>query len=442
MYDYRYEPHRLVFMIDNKSFFASCESLRLGLNPMKSILAVISRQEKSEWGSGLIMAASPQAKKLYGLSNVMRARDIPKEALKKGPKQLQLVEPHMNLYIKRSMQVLDIFRKYAAMEDIHVYSIDESMIDMTKSWRLFGDDPYLVARKIQKDIHDTLGLYTTCGIGENPLLAKLAMDISAKHRKSMIDFWHYIDVPDTIWKIENLEDVWGINKRTAKRLRLLGINNMYDLAHTDPQVLKQEFGVIGEQLFAISWGVDRSIISHKYFPVSKSYGNSQVLSYDYYDQREIEIVIREIGEQVAARIRAHHLKAGRVGISVGYSLAYSQKQDARSGFRIQQTMTPTSDNGELVGELLALFRKKWRGEPVRTLGVDYSQLSQDQNQQLDIFMSLDQQVKRRNFDLTVDKIRKQYGFTSLVKASSLLKGATAIKRSKLVGGHNGGNAYE
>lgn len=77
MYDYKYEPHRLIFMIDNKSFFASCEALRMGLNPMKVCLAVISRQEGANWGSGLIMAASPLAKKKYGLHNVMRAKDLP-----------------------------------------------------------------------------------------------------------------------------------------------------------------------------------------------------------------------------------------------------------------------------------------------------------------------------------------------------------------------------
>ena len=316
MYDYKYEPHRVIFMIDNKSFFASCEALRLGLNPMKVCLAVISRQEGGNWGSGLIMAASPSAKKKYGLHNVMRARDLPS---KKEAPDLILVDPHMNLYIKRSMQVLDIFRKYAADEDIHMYSIDEGMIDMTKSWRLFGDDPYYVARKIQKDIHDALGLYTTCGIGENPILAKLAMDNSAKHKKSMIAFWHYLDVPDTIWNIPKLEDVWGINTRTANHLRRIGINNMYELAHTDPTVLKREFGIIGEQLFAESWGVDRSIISHKYHPKTKSYGNSQVLQRDYFDQRQIEIVIREIGEQVAARIRAHNLRTECVNLFIGYA---------------------------------------------------------------------------------------------------------------------------
>lgn len=435
MYDYRYEEHRLIFMIDNKSFFASCECLRLGLNPMKTALAVVSHQDGAPYGSGLIMAASPLAKQKYGLKNVMRARDLPN---KNQAPDLLLIEPHMNLYIKRSMQVLDIFKKYAADEDIHVYSIDESMIDMTKSWRLFGTDPYLVARKIQKDIHDQLGLYTTCGIGENPLLAKLAMDISAKHRRSMIDFWHYIDVPDTIWKIPQLEDVWGINRRTADHLRRIGINNMYELAHSDPKILKKEFGVIGEQLFAMSWGVDRSVISQKYVPVSKSYGNSQVLNRNYYREREIEVVIREIGEQTAARIRAHHLQTQRVNLMI----RFADWQTGRSGFNVQRKIDSTNNNHELVQELLAIFRRNWHGEPVRAIGVNYGKLRPDDCQQLNFFISPESQQKKRQCDFTVDSLRKKYGFSSVVMASSLLDGATAIKRSKLVGGHNGGNAYE
>ncbi|BBL26932.1 hypothetical protein LDE03_12810 [Lactobacillus delbrueckii subsp. delbrueckii] len=180
-------------------------------------------------------------------------------------------------------------------------------------------------------------------------MAKLAMDISAKHRTSMIACWHYIDVPDTIWKIPKLEDVWGINVKTANRLRRLGINNMYDLAHSDPAILKKEFGVIGDQLFAMSWGVDRSIIKQKYRPKSKSYGNSQILSRDYEDQREIEIVIQEIGDQVAARIRA-------------------------------------------------LFRRKWRGQAVRRLGVTYSNLAPAGCQQLTFFLPPAEQIKQQKRD--------------------------------------------
>lgn len=439
MYDYRYEPHRLIFMIDMKSFYASCEAIRLGLNPMEAELVVMSRQPNSSFNSGLIMAASPMAKKKYGIKNVMRGRDLP--SLRDAP-NLKIISPHMNLYIKRSMEVVSIFEKYAAREDIHVYSIDESMIDMTKSWQLFGKDPYLVARKIQKDIKDALGLYTTCGIGENPLLAKLAMDIEAKHNHSLIAQWHYIDVPDKIWPISKLESIWGIGKRTANHLRNIGINNMYQLAHTDPKILKRQFGVIGEQLFAMSWGVDRSIIANKYKPKAKSYSNSQVLPRDYYNQKEIEIVIREIGEQVASRIRAHNLKTGKVSLMIGYSYSATDFKALRGGFSVQRAITPTCANNSLVATLIALFRANWEDMPVRNIGVAYSALEPDTSQQLTFFKDPKQEIKQRTLDRTVDDLRKKYGFNSVIKASSLMKGATAVNRSQLVGGHNGGNAYE
>lgn len=330
MYDYRYEPKRLIFMIDNKSFYASVESVALGLNPLKTKLVVMSTQKNTN--GGLVLAASPMAKKKYGIKNVMRQRNLP---TKEEAPDLIYVEPHMNLYIQKSMEIIEIFRKYVADEDLHVYSIDESILDMTNSYQLFGKDPFEVARKIQLDIRNQLGIYTTVGIGENPLLAKFALDIDAKKRATMIAFWHYVEVADTIWQISDLTDVWGINKRTAAHLERIGIHNMYELAHTDPVKLKNEFGIIGEQLFAMSWGVDRSLIRDKYIPQARSYGNSQVLPRDYLVQREIEIVIREIGEQVAARIRSRKLQTGLVSLWIGFSYKSSTGKK-RSGFRKQQ----------------------------------------------------------------------------------------------------------
>src|SRR5699024_9865405 len=140
------------------------------------------------------------------------------------------------------------------------------------------------------------------------------------------------DVPDTIWRIPKLEDVWGINTRTANHLRRIGINNVYQLAHTDPAILKKGFGIIGEQLFAESWGIDRSIISHKYHPKTKSYGNSQDIQIDYTKKREIEIVIREIEEQVGTRILAHNLCACKFRLYISYSLSVLDYDNDRDGF--------------------------------------------------------------------------------------------------------------
>lgn len=436
LYDYHYEPKRLIFMIDNKSFYASVESVALGLNPLQSKLVVMSTQKNTN--GGLVLAASPQAKKQYGIKNVMRQRELPS---KKEAPDLIYVNPRMNLYIKKSMEITNIFRKYIADEDLHVYSIDESILDMTNSYRLFGDDPFEVARKIQTEIRETLGLYTTVGIGENPLLAKLALDLDAKKRTSMIAYWHYLEVPDTIWKVKDITDVWGINTRTAVRLEKLGITNMYQLAHTDPKVLHKEFGIIGDQLFAMSWGVDRSMLRDKYLPKAKSYGNSQVLPRDYRSRREIEIVIREIGEQVAARIRKRKLQTGLVSLWIRFSYKSSEGR-GRSGFRKQHKINYTNDNQELVAELIGMFRSNWQGEIVRNVGVDYGSLIPEQAQQLNLFLKPEQQVKYFKFDRTIDQLRKRFGFTAAVKASSLSMGGTAIDRASLVGGHNGGNSYE
>ncbi|MFC6316122.1 Y-family DNA polymerase [Lapidilactobacillus achengensis] len=433
MFDYQQEPVRTIMMIDSKSFYASVESVERGLNPLKSILVVVS-QAPNTGGGGLVLAASPMAKKLYGISNVSRYYELPDD-----PRLLK-VPPRMNLYIKKNLEINAIFQKYAAREDIHVYSIDESMLDLTQSWRLYGRSPQETARKIQQEIRAKVGVYTTVGIGDNPLLAKLAMDIEAKHSHSLMATWHYQTVPDTIWQIQNLTDVWGIGERTAIRLGKLGITNMYQLAHTDPYALQANMGVIGAQLFATAWGIDRSIIAQKYHPISKSYGNSQVLPRNYNQAADIEVVLREIAEQVGARIRKRHLQTGLVTIALGQ--AQKSTKTGRSFSSHQAKITPTNLNAELTQVVLGLFRAHWNGAPLRNLSVSYGALRADRSQQLNFFETTQTQVQRRRRDFVVDQLRQRYGFKTIVKASSLMQGGTAIQRAGLVGGHNGGNSYE
>lgn len=141
-----------------------------------------------------------------------------------------------------------------------------------------------------------LGLYTTVGIGDNPVQAKIALDVYAKHVPDLIGEIHYATVPQTIWPIQQLTAVWGIGERTAKRLNHLQIHNMNDLAHANPYGLKQAMGMIGEQLFATAWSIDRSLLRERPWVKSASLGNSQVLPRDYQTQTEIETVIKEIGE--------------------------------------------------------------------------------------------------------------------------------------------------
>ncbi|MQS76293.1 Y-family DNA polymerase [Companilactobacillus halodurans] len=432
--DYSKEPHGVFFLIDNKSFYASVEATLRGLNPLKELLVVMSEAENTN--GGLILATSPMAKKIFHLkANVSRQRDLPEDP------RLIVVPPRMNLYIKRNLQINSIFREFAAERDVWPYSIDESILDMTHSWRLFGNSPREVARVIQKTIRKRLGLYTTVGIGDNPVQAKIALDIYAKHDPQLMGEIHYETVPEKIWSISNMTDVWSIAKRTEKRLNRLGIHSMYELAHSNPFYLKEELGLIGEQIFAIAWGIDRTKISDNIAPKSHSIGNSQVLPRDYFNKYEIETVIKEMGQQVASRLRHHHKQAGCFFLGVGYSYASSEEGE-RGGFNISGKINHTDNDQEIADLLVYLFESQWQGQPVRNLSVYSSKLIDKTSQQLNIFLPVQQQCKDEDKLKVVDEIRSKYGFQALVYANSLQKGGTAITRSTLVGGHNGGNAYE
>ncbi|TYC47890.1 excinuclease ABC subunit A [Weissella muntiaci] len=431
------EKRRKIMLIDSKSFYASVESVSLGLNPLKSLLVVMSQQENTN--GGLVLAASPRAKSELGVKNVMRQRDLPKDP------RLIIVNPRMNYYIAMNKKVNDIFRQYVAEEDLQLYSIDESILDLTNSWEYlrikFGADltMHKLARIIQLHVKRELGLYLTVGIGDTAAMAKMALDIESKHNHSLIGEWSFETIPDKLWPIEDLDEVWSIGRRTAKKLRQFGILSMGDLARTNPFYLKSKLGIRGEELYALAWGVDRSVIAKKYHVKEGNISNSQVLPRDYDKALEIKNVIREIGEQVASRLRAKHKNAGVVSLYVGSS--YASSENGHKGFSAQMAIQPTNKSQPIVQALWQIFDTHYDDAVVRNLGVSAGKLSDDGVEQMDLFTPVQKQVENSTLERTIDAIRNKYGVTSLVKLSSLSNGGTMIQRAGLVGGHNGGNAY-
>lgn len=425
-FNYAKEISNDIFCIDVKSFYASVECVERGLHPLKALLVVMSNADKP---GGIVLAASPMAKKVLGIRNVTRKWEIPYHP------DLVIVPPRMSYYIEKNTEINDIFRKYVSDEDLHIYSIDESFISVRASLKLFKrKNAYELARMIQYHIFKKTGLYVTIGIGDNMLMAKLALDNEAKYNKGFIAEWRYKDVPNTVWKLEQLTDMWGIGSRTARQLNSLGIKTVHDLAHANFYQLRDSMGLIGEQLYANAWGIDRSDIRDSYRPLEKSYGNSQILKKDYYKKHEIKIVIREMAEQVATRIRKHHCQTGCVSLSVSYS-----KYEEQVGFSRQLKIPSTSNTKKLVDSCFEIFNKYYEDDKaVRRIGITYSKLSYTSDIQLDLFEDPTEQITNEKLDLLVDKIREKYGFQSLVHASSLMDGATAIDRSSLVGGHAGG----
>lgn len=437
-FDYSKEPSRDILCIDCKSFYGSVECVERGLNPLKAKLVVMSypSDDPNLRGSGLILAATPAAKAAYRISNVSRARDLPFPY----PEDLIIASPRMALYMRKNMEINNIYKEYADEQNHTVYSIDESFLDVTDSLRMFGaKNANELARMIQIDVYKRTGIYTTVGIGDNPLLAKFALDLESKKNPNMRAEWRYEDVREKLWTIDTLTDVWGIGRKTAVKLYRMGIFNMRDLAHANFYELKEKFGVLGTQLFASSWGVDRSFLGQKYSPKSKSIGNSQVLNRDYTRRKEIEIVIKEMADQVATRLRRSGAKAEVVALWIGYSMGYIDRSGNR-GFSQQMKVPATNSSKQIASYLLQIFNRHYKYQDIRHVGVNCSKLVFSNALQLDLFADPDEQVRDLKVDYVVDTIRKKYGFKSIVHANSLLEGGRAIARSSLVGGHAGGLA--
>lgn len=417
--DYSQLPKRDVMCIDCKSFFASVESVRRGLHPLESLVVVMSRGESD---GGLVLASSPRAKAEYGIKTGTRKFEL------KPDWPLIIVEPQMADYIKMNLRVNAIFKRYTDEANWFPYSIDESFIDVTASHRLFGSTE-TIAHAIQTAVFKELGLVVCVGMGDNPLLAKLALDNEAKERAPYRAYWGYHNLAN-ITRIQPLTAMWGIGARTAKTLKQMGIFTVASLAAADVTQLHKKLGIIGEQLYYHAHGVDYSILSERVAPVGKSYGTSQILTRDYNQAAEVAIVIREMVEKVASRLRSHQVTCSVIQLH----LSYSKNSDV-TGFQVQQKVTATNRTKRLKEVALMLFKQHYQQGPVRRIGVTCGKISHMEGAQLDLFEPVNALLKETTLEKTIDYIQDKYGYQALMHASSLDEGATALKRSHLVGGH-------
>lgn len=461
--DYSREPTSDIAFVDMKSFYASVECVERGLHPLKTSLCVMSRSDNS---NGLILASSTVFKNVFGKENVGRSRDLPfdietrKFSFEKARRQnipitkdyvnyietwaknTLIVPPRMAFYIEENLKIQKVFENFASVDEIYPYSIDEGFLDLTSSLNYFVRDSGLsrrekldiVCAKIQNEIRKETGIFSTVGMSNsNPLLAKLALDNEAKKTPTMRTNWSYEDVEKKVWNIENLTDFWGIGSRTAKRLNKLFIYSVRDLANSDPDCLAKEFGIMGVQLWFHANGVDESNLKEPYIPKSKGIGNSQVLPKNYTEQKEIEIVLSEMAEQVAIRLRRIKKKANTIAIYIGFS--YEEK---KRSINVQKKIRPSQSTEVLTKEVLSLFREKYDGGAVRNIGIRYDNLTDEDYCIFTLFEDVKKIEKMENLDKAIDKIRDKYGYMAIQKATSLMEGSRAKERSTLIGGHCGG----
>lgn len=410
--------------IDMKCFYASVECVLRGLDPFETDL-VVADPDRSK--NTICLAITPKMKK-RGIKNRCRIYDIPKNI------HPIIAKPRMKKYMEYSAKIYKIFLKYFSDEDIHVYSIDESFIDITNYLNMYQKNPYEIARMVLKDIFSTYGLTATCGIGTNMYLSKIALDILSKHNPNNIGYLNEELYKKILWHHTPLSDFWQIGRGIEKRLLKLHIKDMYDVAHYDEKKLYKEFGINAKLLIDHSWGVEPCTIKDikSYRPKSKSISNSQILFEDY-SFNNAKIILTEMIDNLVQRLVEEGLYTNIAGFSIGYSKDVFPMQNI--SVKLKHS---TNSYSTIIKKVLNEYQYQVNDAfPIRRIGVWFGNLTNKRVEQLDLFSTLENEDKDLKVEKAVNFIKDKYGKNAILRGVSLSDKATQIERNKMVGGHNG-----
>ncbi|MFT9819114.1 DNA polymerase thumb domain-containing protein [Lysinibacillus sp. NPDC056185] len=416
--NYEGMPNRPIMCIDMKCFYASIVAMLHGLDVLKTPVAVVANFDQP---GSVVLAASPLMKEKFSIKTGSRRYEIPKHP------DIRLFEPKMSFFIQMSMTITKLISNYVPVDAIHVYSVDESFVDLTGTEKLWGS-PEETAKEIQRAILDQFNIPSAVGMGPNMLIAKLALDLEAK--KTGFAKWTYDDIPKKLWPVRPLSEMWGIGKQMEANLNAMGIQTVGGLANADLKELEKRFGVMGNQLYYHAWGIDLSTLGEPLITNGAlSFGKGQMLMRDYHTRKEISVVLLEMCEDVMKRTR----DAGFVGRTISLGLSYSHNAMTKGFHRSKTIAVPTSETLVMYKTCIELLDEHFAGEPARQLSVRITNLEREHSVQLDLFD--ERKPQRQIIGPTMDAIRNRFGATSILRAVSYTKAGTAINRDRLVGGH-------
>lgn len=416
-------PNRYYLCIDMKTFYASVECAERGLNPFETPLAVADPQRGK---NALCLAVSPKLKK-FGVKNRCRISEIPENI------KYIIARPRMQLYIDYCAEIYSIYLDYFSPDDIHTYSIDESFIDVTGYLRSMKTDALSLAKKLMNEIANRLFIPSTVGIGTNLYLAKVALDITAKHSSSHIGFLNEEIYKKTLWNHTPLTDFWMIGSNTAKRLNDRGIFTMRDIASVPEEVLYKLFGIDAELMIDHSFGRESCLMEDikNYKSENKSVSFSQILPRDY-SYSELETIIKEMILSGTYELTKRKVISGRLNLYIGYSGKMTESY--RKGIKIA---TPTALYSELLPYAIKLY--KCAGNiniPIRRVGISFGNIQSEECFGYDLFSNFDEINREKNLNKTVLSLYDKFGKNSLLRGMDFLDCSMQKERNKLIGGHN------
>ena len=416
---------RCYLIIDLKSFYASVECVDRGLDPMTALLAVADKERSK----GTICLAITPAMKALGIKNRCRIYEIPKHL------DYIVAPPRMKRYIDVSADIYGIYLSYVAKEDIHVYSVDESFLDVTTYLGLYGLSAHDLALRIMNDIREKLGLRATCGIGTNMYLAKVALDILAKHSPDFIAELNEDSFKKRLWPHRPLTDFWRIGPGTERRLHSLGMYTQGDIAMFPEKLLYKQFGVLAEYLIDHAWGKESCTMQDikNYRTRSRSLSCGQVLMRDYnYD--EAMIIVKEMADELSLDMVAAHVVSNNVSLYIGYSAETFPATGASA------TLQVTTNSYRVLMEAYTMLyaRTTRRGVPIRRVNISANSVLDECFEQYSFFVDPSVMEKDRKILQSVNQIKARYGKNAVLKGMDLCEAGNSIQRNAQIGGHKAG----
>lgn len=409
---------------DLKSFFASVECVERGLDPFTTNLVVAdpTRGERT-----ICLAATP-AIKAQGAKSRGRVYEIPKGI------EYILAPPRMQLYMDYSARIYGIYLRFAAAEDIHVYSIDEIFMDATAYMGARGLSPRGFAHAVMDEIFSETGITATCGIGENIYLAKVALDVISKHSPEFIGELTEESYRELLWDHLPLTDFWRISTGTVNRLARMGIRTLRELAHADETLLRKAFGVDAQLLIDHAWGRESVTLADikAYTPKSRSLSTGQVL-HSGYDRDGARLLALEMAELLSLDLVKNGVAAGCIELSLGYSFS----ADVPPAHGTISLTPPTSSTKKILEHTGALYDRiaAQKGEVFR-LNIVFGRLVDERNVQYDLFTDVQAIEKERRLQRTIVNMKDKYGKSAIFKGMNLMEGAKTLERNGQIGGHN------
>ena len=497
---------KIYMCIDLKSFYASVECKERGLNPLTTNLVVA---DKSRTEKTICLAVTPSLKS-YGIPGrarlfevIQKVKDINFERriyapnhkfskksyndieLKKCPwleLDFIIAEPRMAYYMKYSSDIYNIYLKYLAPEDIYVYSVDEVFCDITNYLKSYKMTPKELATTIIQDILNTTGITATAGIGTNLYLAKVAMDVGAKHVKPNSQGVRIAELDEMsyrklLWSHRPITDFWRVGKGYSKRLEANNMYTMGDVArcsieHED--LLYKLFGINAELLIDHAWGIEPCTLEdiRNYKPSTNSLSLGQVLHCPY-DYNKTKLIVKEMTDLLVLDLVEKRLVTNQIVLTIGYDIDNLKESKKNKNYNGEVTVDrygrkvpkhahgtinlveSTSSTKIILEKTMELFERIIdKNLLTRRINVVANNVQSEDKvsnnnsfEQLNLFTEFNQNLneehqkeieKERNLQHAIIDIKKKYGKNAILKGMNFEEGGTTISRNSQIGGHRAG----